>query len=69
VTWGLRFPFGDVDGVFDQGTLRWAADGGTEPQHLLNIDDDAAFALVFLYRRWPITEPARPLPAARFHDV
>lgn len=68
--WRLEFPFGPIDVTFDGGRLRWGDhehDG--RPDHVLEIDDAAEFALRFPYRRRPITDAPTALLAARFHDL
>lgn len=67
--WRLRFPFGAIDVAFNDGLLCWGADDSTEPDHILDIDDAAEFALSFPYRRRPITDPATALLITRFYDL
>jgi uncharacterized protein (TIGR03083 family) len=68
-TWRLRFPFGVINAALAGGSLRWDDDEATEPDHDVEIDDAAEFALTFPYRRRPIGDAAIALLASRFHDL
>jgi hypothetical protein len=73
--WRFRFPFGDLDATFGEATVAWgpsdAATGGAGagPDHAIDVEDGATFALTFPYRRIPMSDPALALFAARFYDL
>jgi uncharacterized protein (TIGR03083 family) len=67
--WRLRFPFGDIDAVFDRRVLRWGEGEGSGRGRVLEVDDAAELALAFPYRRRVIEDPALALLATRFYDL
>lgn len=65
-TWELRFPFGPIQLHFDAGQLTWNASPAQPPDHVIEIPDAAAFALVFPYRRRPPVDAATRALTERF---
>lgn len=71
-SWVLRFPFGPIGVAFDGETLRWNddvdADGEADRTEIV-VDDAAAFALAFPYRRRPAPDPATAELLQRFEPL
>lgn len=68
-SWRLRFPFGTVDAVLDQGALDWDSTAVDDPQHVVEVTDVADFTLVFPYRRRAVADPTTALLLSRFSDL
>lgn len=65
-SWELRFPFGPLSIEFDKGRLSWNAPPRDQPDHVIEVDDAAAFALVIPYGRRASDDPEVRELAARF---
>lgn len=65
-TWELHFPFGPITVRFAHGRLTWGEPLAEQPDHVVEIDDAAAFALVFPYGRRISDDPQVRELAGRF---
>jgi uncharacterized protein (TIGR03083 family) len=68
-SWRIEFAFGPVDFALDRGEMRWGDLPGEPPDHVLVVDDAAAFTLAFPYRRRAFTDETAALLASRFRDL